>query len=96
MSSMESQSASSFDYNKYEASRKNLSELKEKLGKLSKTTISDGRVFVGTFICADSQCNIILAHATEYREASCRKVGSVMVPGAHIVKSEVEAAPLYT
>lgn len=70
------------------------------LRKHLKVTLSDGRVIVGFFLCTDSDMNLILGDSSEFEVSSTsedgklekrRHVGSVMVPGSHIVK--VEAMP---
>lgn len=33
----------------------------------SRVKITDGRTFIGTFVCIDKQKNIILAHTEEFR-----------------------------
>ncbi|KAI9292805.1 hypothetical protein K502DRAFT_64839 [Neoconidiobolus thromboides FSU 785] len=45
----------------------NIQKLKQKMNKLAKVTITDGRSFIGTFTCADKQGNVVLAYSTEYR-----------------------------
>lgn len=61
--------------------------------------IPDGRQFRGTFLCVDSDVNVILENTDEVRTApdgstSSRSVGMVMVPGEYIVKIEVEQTPV--
>ncbi|ERS99954.1 LSM domain containing protein [Sporothrix schenckii 1099-18] len=34
---------------------------------------TDGRMFRGEFKCTDPDCNIVLAHATEYRQPTARQ-----------------------
>ncbi|KAI8885068.1 Sm-like ribonucleoprotein [Backusella circina FSU 941] len=53
--------------------------------------ITDGRVFIGTFVCVDKEKNIILAQAEEFRGGNEKRlVGLVMIPGNHLVKVETE------
>ncbi|KAJ3181744.1 N-alpha-acetyltransferase 38, NatC auxiliary subunit [Geranomyces variabilis] len=54
-------------------------------------TISDGRVFVGYFMCIDRGRNTILAAADEFKNEERRFVGLIMIPGNHLVKAEIEA-----
>eukprot|EP01134_Creolimax_fragrantissima_P001239 CFRG1239T1 len=79
--------------------------LKSCLEKSMRITISDGRVITADrFICTDKDLNIVLNDAVELRTIrrplpenpdeievveESRKVGSVMVPGSHIVRIEV-------
>ncbi|CAG8740884.1 32679_t:CDS:2, partial [Racocetra persica] len=64
-----------------------------------KITASDGRVFLGTFMCIDKYKNIILSQTEEFRSDEKRFVGLVMIPGKHLVKAEIEdldLSPHYT
>lgn len=45
----------------------NIAQLRGYLNHKARIAITDGRVFIGTFVCTDKQKNIILAHTTEYR-----------------------------
>lgn len=45
----------------------NIARLRGYLNHKARIAITDGRVFIGTFVCTDKQKNIILAHTTEYR-----------------------------
>ncbi|GAA5796754.1 hypothetical protein EDC94DRAFT_232344 [Helicostylum pulchrum] len=56
----------------------------------SRVKITDGRTFIGTFVCIDKEKNIILAHTEEFRDTEKRMVGLVMIPGKHLVKIETE------
>lgn len=70
-------------------------------GKMVRVHIPDGRMFSGTFVCVDSDVNVILANTDEIQTSpsnggeTSRSVGMVMVPGEHIVKVEVrqDSAP---
>ncbi|CAO3614050.1 unnamed protein product [Cunninghamella blakesleeana] len=64
--------------------------LRSYLNFKARIQITDGRVFIGTFVCIDKQKNIILAQAEEFREEEKRLVGLVMIPGKHLVKVETE------
>ncbi|ORY90499.1 hypothetical protein BCR43DRAFT_499400 [Syncephalastrum racemosum] len=68
----------------------NVKELRSCLNFKARVHISDGRVFIGTFVCTDKQKNIILAHTEEFRGREQRLVGLVMIPGKHLVKIETE------
>lgn len=61
--------------------------LKELLNRTLRIACSDGRVFVGTFVCVDKQLNIILANADEYSvsKPDGRYVTMVMVPWRLVV-----------
>lgn len=48
----------------------NIARLRGYLNHKARIAITDGRVFIGTFVCTDKQKNIILAHTTEYRGGS--------------------------
>ncbi|CAO3638008.1 hypothetical protein BJ944DRAFT_237512 [Cunninghamella echinulata] len=64
--------------------------LRSYLNFKTRIQISDGRIFIGTFVCIDKQKNIILAQAEEFRGEEQRLVGLVMIPGNHLVKVETE------
>ncbi|KAI7894670.1 uncharacterized protein EV154DRAFT_497498 [Mucor mucedo] len=68
----------------------NIKQLNSYLNFKSRIKITDGRTFIGTFVCIDKQKNIILAHTEEFRGAEKRMVGLVMIPGKHLVKIETE------
>ncbi|KAI8360890.1 hypothetical protein EDC96DRAFT_464505 [Choanephora cucurbitarum] len=74
------------------ADTENIRKLESYLNFKSRVRISDGRVFIGTFVCIDKDKNIILAHTEEFRgsEYEKRLVGLVMIPGKHLVKVETE------
>ncbi|KAJ3159739.1 N-alpha-acetyltransferase 38, NatC auxiliary subunit [Geranomyces michiganensis] len=61
------------------------------LNERMRITISDGRVFVGYFMCIDRSRNTILAAADEFKNDERRFVGLIMIPGNHLVKAEIEA-----
>ncbi|KAI8064219.1 hypothetical protein BC940DRAFT_306461 [Gongronella butleri] len=67
-----------------------INTLRSYLNFKARVHISDGRTFIGTFVCVDKQKNIILAQAEEFRQDEKRLVGLIMIPGAHLVKVEVE------
>lgn len=68
----------------------NVQELRSYLHLKARVTVTDGRMFCGTFTCVDKQKNIILANSDEFRKGEKRHVGLVMIPGKHITKAEVE------
>ncbi|OBZ81335.1 N-alpha-acetyltransferase 38, NatC auxiliary subunit [Choanephora cucurbitarum] len=72
------------------ADTENIRKLESYLNFKSRVRISDGRVFIGTFVCIDKDKNIILAHTEEFRGNEKRLVGLVMIPGKHLVKVETE------
>ncbi|XP_065564735.1 N-alpha-acetyltransferase 38, NatC auxiliary subunit-like [Artemia franciscana] len=53
---------------------------------------TDGRTFIGSFLCTDKESNVILGSCMEYRpgdenlDEEPRSLGLAMVPGKHIVK----------
>lgn len=56
-------------------------------------SITDGRIFLGTFASLDKAKNIVLLNAEEYRPENIDKtryVGLIMIPWRWIVKAEVE------
>ncbi|KAI8085202.1 uncharacterized protein BX664DRAFT_338800 [Halteromyces radiatus] len=69
--------------------------LRSYLNFKARIQITDGRIFIGTFVCVDKQKNIILAQAEEFRQEERRLVGLIMIPGIHLVKVETEDLDLY-
>lgn len=70
--------------------------LKRLLRQTLRITITDGRVFLGTFTGTDTQLNILLANTDEFRltpldnaNLDGRYVGLVMIPRRLIVRIEV-------
>lgn len=45
----------------------NIKQLTSYLNFKSRIKITDGRIFIGTFVCIDKGKNIILIHTEEYR-----------------------------
>ena len=71
--------------------------LKSWLNKSMKIVLSDGRVLVGTFLCTDSNANVILGSCTETsdeldseKNEEPRVLGLAMIPGRHIVSVHVD------
>ncbi|KAJ3409358.1 hypothetical protein CcCBS67573_g08570 [Chytriomyces confervae] len=73
-----------------------IAEVSSYLGSTVRLEASDGRVFVGAFMCMDKEKNVILSGAEEFNSADTdgleerRYVGLVMLPGAHLVSFSVE------
>ncbi|CAH1766696.1 6669_t:CDS:2 [Entrophospora sp. SA101] len=55
-----------------------IQQLRSYLNLRARITISDGRIFNGTFMCIDKYKNIILSQTEEFRN------------GKHLVKAEIE------
>ncbi|RUS30493.1 hypothetical protein BC938DRAFT_479309 [Jimgerdemannia flammicorona] len=68
----------------------NIARLRSYLNLKARVHASDGRVFLGTFVCTDKERNVILAHTEEFSGQEKRQVGLVMIPGKHLVKIEIE------
>ncbi|KAI8853406.1 hypothetical protein BC829DRAFT_382732 [Chytridium lagenaria] len=68
--------------------------LRQLLDQKARITTTDGRAFVGIFLCTDRDINIILSGAEEFKAGERRFVGLVMVPGKHIAKAEIEDSSL--
>ena len=74
-----------------------IQRLKNILRETVRVTVTDGRLFIGTFIGTDQPLNIILINTEEFRRSldedggvlSGRYVGQVMVPWKLVVKVEV-------
>ncbi|KAI9285056.1 hypothetical protein BC943DRAFT_324411 [Umbelopsis sp. AD052] len=68
----------------------NVAQLRSYLNHKARIKVSDGRIFIGLFVCTDKDKNTILAHAEEYRGDEQRLVGLVMIPGKHLLKMDIE------
>lgn len=73
-----------------------IGRLKALLRQIVRVTISDGRIFIGSFAGTDQPLNILLINAEEYRlgleeNPDGRYVGQVVIPWRLVVKVEVEA-----
>jgi len=79
-----------------------VSQIKSFLQSVLRISISDGRLFVGTFACVDKQLNIVLTNTEEFRlgppgsppPVQGRYVTMVMIPWKFVTK--VEAQDLVT
>ncbi|TPX42277.1 hypothetical protein SeMB42_g05195 [Synchytrium endobioticum] len=74
---------------KHHASTPNIEQVRSYLHHKCRVTISDGREFVGYFVCVDKQKNMILSATEEHIQGTTRHVGLVMIPGPHLRKWEV-------
>ncbi|TPX59142.1 hypothetical protein PhCBS80983_g02671 [Powellomyces hirtus] len=70
-------------------------KLQSMLNQRIRISITDGRVFIGYFMCIDKGRNVILASTEEFKDDERRFVGLIMIPGAHLTKVEVEAESQY-
>ncbi|XP_055387903.1 N-alpha-acetyltransferase 38, NatC auxiliary subunit isoform X2 [Condylostylus longicornis] len=70
--------------------------LRKWLGRSFRVVITDGRILIGYFNCTDKDANIVLSLCAEYLEegGEPRILGSVMIPGKHIVSIDVERKSL--
>lgn len=74
----------------------NVERLKGLLKQTIRVSVTDGRVFVGTFAGTDKQLNVLLINADEYRLGpdagpdglDGRYVGQIMVPWRLVVRVE--------
>jgi len=76
-----------------------VSSIRDILQRTLRICASDGRVFIGTFVCVDKQLNIILTNTEEYRIGGSlqgRFVGMVMVPWRLALKVEVQEATRFS
>ncbi|TPX64398.1 hypothetical protein SpCBS45565_g05913 [Spizellomyces sp. 'palustris'] len=72
-----------------------IQRLRDYLNHKARITISDGRIFIGHFVCIDKGQNTILAGAEEFKNGERRFVGLIMVPGKHLIKAEFEVNEEY-
>ena len=52
----------------------NITRLRSYLNLKARVRVSDGRVFVGTFVCTDKEQNVILAHTEEFNGGKLKDV----------------------
>eukprot|EP01117_Protostelium_nocturnum_P006852 TRINITY_DN2455_c0_g1_i5.p1 TRINITY_DN2455_c0_g1~~TRINITY_DN2455_c0_g1_i5.p1 ORF type:complete len:126 (+),score=38.20 TRINITY_DN2455_c0_g1_i5:175-552(+) len=78
-----------------------IDRLKSFLSKNIRITISDGRIFTGSFLCVDSHRNFVIGSAEETqirilsdetKKENKRTVGVVTIPGKHILKIESQSS----
>ena len=85
-------------------SRQAIDAVKSLLNRSMRIRTSDGRIFIGTFVCVDKQLNVVLTNTDEYRvtpradandngttekvDERGRYVTMVMVPWRLVVKIE--------
>ncbi|TBU54006.1 hypothetical protein BD310DRAFT_936960 [Dichomitus squalens] len=82
----------------------NVERLQALLRKTLRVSVTDGRVFLGTFAGTDKQLNILLINTDEYRlgpDAGSdgldgRYVGQVMIPWRLVVRVETNAEGEHT
>jgi small nuclear ribonucleoprotein (snRNP)-like protein len=74
--------------------RTHVEQLKNCLLKRCCVTCSDGRHFVGYFVCVDPYKNVVLTSAQEYSGDQSRYVGLIMIPGEHLRRFYVEPQAL--
>lgn len=83
-----------------------VARLRALLGKELRITITDNRIFIGTFACTDRDLNIVLTsvyefpvgYQTDHLVENGRFVGMLMFPWRHVVKAELHlgnGAPIY-
>ncbi|BFZ23310.1 hypothetical protein BsWGS_26350 [Bradybaena similaris] len=72
-------------------------KLERWLNKSMRIKMTDGRTLIGTFVCTDCDCNIIMGSCEEYLKPpdsepreDPRILGLAMVPGKHIVSIEID------
>ncbi|KAI0328007.1 hypothetical protein GY45DRAFT_1255935 [Cubamyces sp. BRFM 1775] len=75
----------------------NVERLRAMLKQTLRISVTDGRIFVGTFAGTDKQLNVLLINTDEYRvgpdagtdDADGRYVGQVMIPWRLVVRVEM-------
>ncbi|XP_059143325.1 N-alpha-acetyltransferase 38, NatC auxiliary subunit-like [Physella acuta] len=67
------------------------------LNKSMRIKMTDGRTLIGTFLCTDCDCNIIMGSCEEYLKSpdsepreDPRILGLAMIPGKHVVSIEID------
>ncbi|KAJ3300666.1 hypothetical protein HK104_008600 [Borealophlyctis nickersoniae] len=64
--------------------------LRARLSSRTRISCSDGRTFIGHFMCTDKEKNIVLAGTEEFKHGERRFVGLIMIPGKYLDKIEME------
>ena len=75
-----------------------LSAVQGLLNDTLRVTVTDGRIFLGTFVGTDSELNILLLNTDEFRlgpneNPNGRFVGQVMIPWRLVNKVEARLSP---
>ncbi|KAJ7151735.1 hypothetical protein C8R46DRAFT_1229266 [Mycena filopes] len=75
--------------------------LKDLLCQTIRVTITDGRIFIGSFAGTDQPLNILLLNTDEFRlgpdeNPDGRYIGQVLIPWKLVVKAEVQSGELAT
>ncbi|CAL1539958.1 unnamed protein product [Lymnaea stagnalis] len=72
-------------------------KLEQWLNKSMRIKMTDGRTLIGTFLCTDCDCNIIMGSCEEYLKSpdldpreDPRILGLAMIPGKHVVTIEID------
>ncbi|KAK6964865.1 N-alpha-acetyltransferase 38 NatC auxiliary subunit [Biomphalaria glabrata] len=80
-----------------EERRVNRLKLEQWLNKSMRIKMTDGRTLIGTFLCTDCDCNIIMGSCEEYLKTpdaepreDPRILGLAMIPGKHVVSIEID------
>ncbi|KAJ7171655.1 hypothetical protein C8R43DRAFT_1120042 [Mycena crocata] len=73
-----------------------IERLKGLLCETLRVTVTDGRIFIGSFAGTDQPLNILLLNTDEFRlgpdeNPDGRYVGQVLIPWKLVVKAEVQA-----
>ncbi|GLB36670.1 putative LSM domain containing protein [Lyophyllum shimeji] len=74
-----------------------ITRLKALLRQIVRVTVTDGRIFIGTFAGTDQPLNILLVNTEEYRlgleeNPDGRYIGQVVIPWKRVVKVEAEVS----
>lgn len=72
-----------------------IQKLKDLLRETIRVSISDGRIFLGTFVGTDQPLNILLINTEEFRlgpeeNKGGRYIGQIMIPWQLVVKVEAQ------
>jgi len=75
-----------------------LSAVQSLLNDTLRVTVTDGRIFLGTFVGTDRELNILLLNTDEFRlgpneNPNGRFVGQVMIPWRLVNKVEARLSP---
>ena len=70
-----------------------VTRIRDLLQRILRVFISDGRIFIGTFVCTDKARNLILTNTEEFKLGDVqhgRYVGMIMIPWKYILRVEAE------
>ena len=74
-------------------------KIRDLLNRRLRVSVQDGRIIIGTFVCVDPDCNMILSQCNEYTPDALedsdvpRRLQLAMIPGKYATRIEVGKQP---